>query len=136
MRKRYVFGSGLVVLALLLTLVVWQVSFKFGEFGPTDAAQTFGLWAVSTLIFILTVSLLVRLIRTAVKLYLERQSGREGSRHQIQTGFRRAGPEPVAGCFSFAFGYGILNRTLKTWFSAARRPNQDRADRHGGCSRG
>ena len=46
MRKRYVFGGGVVLLALLLTLVVWQVSFKFGEYGPADAAQTFAFWAV------------------------------------------------------------------------------------------
>ena len=34
MRKRYLYGSGLVLLAILLTLVVWQVSFNFGEYGP------------------------------------------------------------------------------------------------------
>jgi two-component system, NtrC family, nitrogen regulation sensor histidine kinase NtrY len=117
MRKRYVFGSGLVVLALLLTLVVWQVSFKFGEFGPADAAQTFGLWALSTLIFILTVVLLVRLIRTAVKLYLERQSGREGSRLKSKLVFGALALSLLPVVFLYAFGYGILNRTLKTWFT-------------------
>jgi two-component system, NtrC family, nitrogen regulation sensor histidine kinase NtrY len=115
MRKRYVFASGLVV--LLLTLVVWQVSFKFGEFGPTDAAQTFGLWALSTLIFILTVWLLVRLIRTTVKLYLERQSGREGSRLKSKLVFGALALSLVPVVFLCAFGYGILNRTLKTWFT-------------------
>jgi two-component system, NtrC family, nitrogen regulation sensor histidine kinase NtrY len=117
MRKRYVFGSSLVVLALLLTLVVWQVSFKFGEFGPADAAQTFGLWALSTLIFILTVVLLVRLIRTAVKLYLERQSGREGSRLKSKLVFGALALSLLPVVFLYAFGYGILNRTLKTWFT-------------------
>src|ERR1700691_5586048 len=57
MRKRYVFGGGVALLALLLTLVVWQVSFKFGEYGPTDATPTILYWAVSTLTFILTVTL-------------------------------------------------------------------------------
>ena len=80
MRKRYVFGAGLVLLALLLTLVVWQVSFNFGEFGPTNAAQTFAFWALSTLIFLLTVTLGFMLFRTAVRLYLERQRNHEGSR--------------------------------------------------------
>jgi hypothetical protein len=51
MRKRHLFGAGLVVLAILVTLVVWQVSLTFGEFGPTNAAETFLFWAVSTLIF-------------------------------------------------------------------------------------
>ena len=80
MRKRYVFGSGLVLLAILLTLVVWQVSFNFGEYGPANAAQTFVFWAVSTLIFMLTVRSASCCSATAVKLYMERQSDREGSR--------------------------------------------------------
>src|SRR5579864_3059429 len=87
MRKRYVFVSSLAVLAVLLTLVVWQVSFNFGEYGPTNAAQTFGFWALSTLIFVLTVGLGARLFRICVKLYLERQSGREGSRIQSKLVF-------------------------------------------------
>ena len=32
MRKRHLFAAGLVVLAILVTLVVWQVSFTFGEY--------------------------------------------------------------------------------------------------------
>ena len=39
MRKRHLFGAGLVLLAILVTLVVWQVSFSFGDFGPTNAAR-------------------------------------------------------------------------------------------------
>jgi nitrogen fixation/metabolism regulation signal transduction histidine kinase len=117
MRKRYVFGGGLLLLALLLTLVVWQVSFKPGEYGPADAAQTFAFWAVSTLIFILTVTLLVRLVRTAVKLYLERHSGQEGSRIQSKLVFGALALSLLPVVFLFLFGYVILNRTLKTWFS-------------------
>jgi len=80
MRKRYLYGSGLVLLAILLTLVVWQVSFNFGEYGPSNAAQTFALWAVSTLIIVLTVTLGFMLFRTSVKLYIDRQANREGAR--------------------------------------------------------
>ncbi len=69
MRKRHLFATGLVVLAILITLVVWQVSFTFGEFGPTNAAETFLFWAVSTLIFLLTVTLGFMLFRETVKLY-------------------------------------------------------------------
>ena len=117
MRKRYVFGGGVLLLALLLTLVVWQVSFKFGEYGPTDAAQTILYWAVSTLIFILTITLLARLVRTAVKLYLERQGGREGSRIQSKLVFGALALSLLPVVFLFVFGWVILNRTLKTWFS-------------------
>jgi two-component system nitrogen regulation sensor histidine kinase NtrY len=114
MRKRYGFAAALL---LLLTLVVWQVSFKF-EYVPTDAAQTFLFWAVSTLIFILTVWLLARLIKTAVKLYLERQSGREGSRIKSKLFFGALALSLVPVVFLFLFGRGILNRALDKWFSA------------------
>ena len=117
MRKRYVFAATLLLLAILLLLVVWQVSFKFGPYGPTDATQTFLFWAVSTLIFILTMWLLVRLIKTAVKLYLERQDGREGSRIKSKLVFGALALSLLPVVFLFVFGYVILNRTLDKWFS-------------------
>jgi two-component system, NtrC family, nitrogen regulation sensor histidine kinase NtrY len=118
MRKRYVFGGGLALLALLLTLVVWQVSFKFGEYGPTDATQTILYWAVSTLIFILMVWLLARLIKTGVKLYLEQHSGREGSRIKFKLFFGALALSMLPVVFLFLFGWVILNRSLAKWFSA------------------
>ena len=116
MRKRYLFASGLVLLAILLALVEWQVSFDFGEYGPADTAQTFVFWAVSTLIFLLTVTLGFMLFRTGVKLYFERQSGSEGSRikTKLVLGALALSLLPVA--FLVSFSYTILNRTLDKWF--------------------
>src|SRR5215831_10844796 len=116
MRTRYVLVSGFAALALLLTLIVWQVSFNFGDYAPTNAAQTFGLWAMSTLIFVLTVALGARLFRICVKLYLERQSGREGSRIQSKLVFGALALSLLPVVFLAAFGYAILNRTLTRWF--------------------
>jgi two-component system nitrogen regulation sensor histidine kinase NtrY len=116
MRKRYVFSSGLVLLTILLALVVWQESFKF-DYSPANAAQTFVFWAVSTIVFILTVTLGFMLFRTGVKLYLERQSNREGSRikSKFVLGALALSLLPVA--FLFAFSYDILNRNVEKWFS-------------------
>ena len=117
MRKRYLFWSGLVLLAILLTLVVWQVSFSFGDYGPADASQTFVFWAVSTLIFLLTVTLGFMLFRTGVKLYLERQANREGSRikTKLLAGALALSLLPVV--FLAMFSYVILNRNVEKWFS-------------------
>src|SRR5579883_2212817 len=79
MRKRFLFGAGLALLAILVALVVWQGSFTFGSFAPSSLQQTVLFWALSTLIFILTVTLGFILFRTSVKLYIERQSNRPGS---------------------------------------------------------
>ena len=97
MRKRYLFGSGLVLLAILLALVVWQVSFNFGEYGPANTAQTFVFWAVSTLIFLLTVTLGFMLFRTGVKLYIRTPEQPRRLAHQNETGAGSAGAEPAAG---------------------------------------
>ncbi len=119
MRKRYIYVS-ILALAILLTLVVWQVSFSFGEYGPANPAQTFVFWAVSTLIFLLTVTLSFMLFRTGVKLYLDRQSNREGSRIQTKLVLGGLALSLLPVVFFAAFGYVILNRTIGKWFR--RRP--------------
>ncbi|HTS74751.1 MAG TPA: ATP-binding protein [Bryobacteraceae bacterium] len=116
MRKRYLIGSGLVLLAILLTLVVWQVSLSFGEYGPADTAQTFVFWAVSTLIFLLTVMLGFMLFREGVKLYITWQSRREGSRIKSKLVMGALALSLLPVVFLVAFGYAILNRTLDKWF--------------------
>lgn len=116
MRKRYLIGSGLVLLAILLTLVVWQVSLNFGEYGPADTAQIFVFWAVSTLIFLLTVMLGFMLFREGVKLYIARQGNREGSRIKSKLVMGALALSLLPVVFLVAFGYAILNRTLDKWF--------------------
>jgi two-component system, NtrC family, nitrogen regulation sensor histidine kinase NtrY len=118
MRKRHLFGAGLVVLAILVTLVVWQVSFTFGDIGPTNAAQTFLFWAVSTLIFLLTVTLGFMLFRETVKLYLERQRNREGSRIRSKLVFGALALSLLPVVFLVLFSFAVLNRNLDKWFSA------------------
>ncbi len=117
MRKRYLFWSGIALLAILSVLVVWQVSFTFGDYGPENAAQTFVFWAISTLIFLLTVTLGFMLFRTAVKLYFERQANREGSRikTKLLVGALALSLLPVV--FLSMFSYVILNRNVEKWFS-------------------
>jgi PAS domain S-box-containing protein len=117
MRKRYLFGSGLVLLAILLTLMVWQVSFTFGEYGPEDTAQAFVFWAVSTLIFVLTVTVGFMLFRTVVKLYIERQSNREGSRIKSKLVLGALALSLLPVVFQVLFSYYILNRNVEKWFS-------------------
>jgi two-component system, NtrC family, nitrogen regulation sensor histidine kinase NtrY len=116
-RKRYLIGAGITVLVILLGLVEWQVSFDFGNYAPTNPTQTVTFWAISTLIFLLTVTLGFMLFRTGVKLYLERQSGREGSRIQSKLVFGALALSVVPVAFLFAFSYMILNHNLDKWFS-------------------
>ena len=80
LKKRLIFGSGVFLLAVSVVLVVWQGSFSMGEFGPENPQQTFIFWAISTLIFVLMVTLGFILFREMVKLYVARQANQVGSR--------------------------------------------------------
>lgn len=117
MRRRYIIGSGMVLLALLLALLVWQVSFSFGDFGPATTVQTFVYWAVSTLIFLLTCTLGFMLFRTGVKLYIERQANREGSRIRTKLVAGALALSLLPVIFQVMFSYAILNRNVEKWFS-------------------
>jgi two-component system nitrogen regulation sensor histidine kinase NtrY len=117
MRKRVLIGLGALLLAFLVAMLVWQGSFSFGEYGPTNPEQTLLFWAVSTLVALLTVIVGFMLFRTGVKLYIERQSNREGSRirSKLVVGALALSFAPVI--FLVLFGYGVLNRNLAKWFS-------------------
>lgn len=117
MRRRLLLGLGIVLLIVSATLVIWQGSFNFGNYGPTSPQQTLLYWAVSTLVFLLTVTLGFILFRTGVKLYVERQSRREGSRLKIKlvTGALALSFMPVF--FLVLWSFSVLNRNLDKWFS-------------------
>jgi len=126
MRKRILFGSGVLLLAILVTLVVWQGSFTFGSFAPSSLQQTFLFWALSTLIFILTITLGFILFRTGTKLYIERQSNRPGShiKSKLIAGAIALSVLPVF--FLVLWSVSVLNRNLESWFSRpARSVNTD-----------
>ena len=121
MRKRLIFGSGVLLLAILVTLVVWQGSFNMSPFAPSSLQQTYLFWAVSTLIFVLTVTLGFILFRTAVRLYIERQSNRPGShiKSKLIGGALALSVLPVF--FLVLWSVSVLNRNLESWFSRPAR---------------
>ena len=118
MKKRVLYGSAIVLLVISVILVVWQGSFNLGEYGPTDAQQTFIFWAVFTLIFLLMVTLGFILVRTGVKLYVERQSNREGSRIKTKLVIGALALTFMPVLFQVLFNYQVLSANLNKWFSA------------------
>jgi two-component system, NtrC family, nitrogen regulation sensor histidine kinase NtrY len=116
-RKRILYVGGIVLLAISVALVVWQGSFNFGKYGPADPQQTFIFWAISSLIFVLMVTLGFMLVRTIVKLYIDRRSGREGSRIQTKLVLGALALSITPALFLVLFSYEVLNRNLDKWFS-------------------
>ena len=117
MRKRVIYGSGVLLLAALTTLIIWQGSFSFGDYGPSSPEQTYAIWAVSTLIFLLTVTLAFMLVRNFVKLYIERRSNREGSRIRTKLVAGAVALSCIPVFFSVLFSVYVLNRSLERWFT-------------------
>ncbi|MBI4876815.1 MAG: HAMP domain-containing protein, partial [Acidobacteria bacterium] len=117
MKKRLLYSAGLAVLALCVTLLVWQGSFSFGEYGPSSPNQTVLYWAVSTLVFLLTITLGFMLFRTGLKLYIERRQGREGSRIKTKLVVGALALSFLPVCFLVLWGVSVLNRNLEKWFS-------------------
>jgi two-component system, NtrC family, nitrogen regulation sensor histidine kinase NtrY len=117
MRKRLLLTAGTIVLAVLIALLVWQSSFTFGDYGPSSSQEAYLFWAVSTLVFLLTVTLGFMLFRTGVKLYIERQKSKEGSRikTRLVVGALTLSFLPVF--FLMLWGFFVLNRNLDKWFS-------------------
>jgi PAS domain S-box-containing protein len=116
-RKRILYVGGVVLLAILVALVIWQGSFNFGKYGPADPQQTFIFWAISSLIFVLMITLGFMLVRTIVKLYIDRRSGREGSRIQTKLVLGAIALSITPALFLVLFSYEVLNRNLDKWFS-------------------
>lgn len=123
MRRRLALAAAALSLLVLLSLVVWQGSFSF-SFAPSDLRETIVLWAVSTLIFLLTVTLGFMLFRSGVKTYIDRQSHKEGSRirSKLLVGALVLTLAPTTFCA--LFNYTVLNRTLEKWFTLPERSLQ------------
>jgi PAS domain S-box-containing protein len=117
MRKRLFYWSASVLLVISVVLVVWQGSFRLSNFGPSNAGQTFIFWAVSTLIFILMVTVGWILAREFIKLYVARQAKRLGSRirTKLVVGAMLLSCVPVF--FLVLWSYEVLNVNLKAWFT-------------------
>jgi hypothetical protein len=117
MRKRLFYWFASVLLVISVVLVVWQGSFRLSNFGPSNAGQTFIFWAISTLIFILMVTVGWILAREFIKLYVARQAKRLGSRirTKLVVGAMLLSCVPVF--FLVLWSYEVLNYNLKAWFT-------------------
>jgi len=117
MKKRLLYGAYILALAVLVTLVVWQGSFSFGDYGPGNSVQTSLYWAVSSLVFLLTLTIGFMLFRTGVKLYIERRSNREGSRIRTKLVIGALTLSFLPVFFLVLWSVYVLNRNLDKWFS-------------------
>jgi hypothetical protein len=113
-KKLILLGAGIAVLFIIALL---QVSFNLTFLRPETYGQTLTFAAVSALIFVGLIVLVFVLLRTLIKLYVERQTGVLGSkfRTKMVTGALLLSLGPVIALFLFS--YGLMNRSIDKWFS-------------------
>ena len=115
MKKRLAYVFAIILLAISVLLVVWQGSFSL--FRRANPQQTFIFWAMSSLIFILMVTLGWILFREGVKLYIARQSNRTGSRIRTKLVVGALALTCLPVSVFLLWSYEVLNYNLNAWFS-------------------
>ena len=122
MRKRLFYWFATVLLAICVVLVVWEGSVRITSTNPT---QTFIFWAISILTFVVMVTLGWVVFNTGVKLYMERQANREGSRirTKLVLGALMLVSAPVV-CLVLG-SYFVLSSNMNRWFTE---PMQNQMD--------
>ena len=117
MKQKLLYGLGALLLTVLVGLLVWQGSFSLGDVTPEGPQQVTIFWAVSTLVFLLTVLIGFLLFRSFIKIFLERQQNREGSRLRTKMLVAALGITILPVFFFAVFSVYVLNRNLDKWFS-------------------
>lgn len=119
MPKRLLYGLYAVLFIVSVTLIVWQGSFSgsFGSFVPEDPDQTFVVYGVSTIIFLVFVYLGFMFVRLIWKIWVERASARPGSRikTKLVAGALMLSVMPVF--FMVFFSVYVLNNSMGKWFN-------------------
>jgi two-component system nitrogen regulation sensor histidine kinase NtrY len=115
MKKRLVYSIALSLLVLSVAVVVWLGSFNPGTVQPTNPTQTLVFWAGFSMIFLLMLSLMWYLFREAAKLYLERQSHREGSRIKTKLVIGAVTLSCLPVFFLVLFNFELFNRNVANW---------------------
>jgi len=113
MRRRL----AIVLLVMSVLFVVWQGSFHLKQLGPANPLQTVIFWAISTLVFVLMVALGWVLTRTAIKLYVDRQANREGSRIKTKLVAGALALSIVPVFFLVLFSIEVLHVNMNAWFT-------------------
>jgi two-component system, NtrC family, nitrogen regulation sensor histidine kinase NtrY len=111
-----------ICLFFLFGVIFAQATFKLTFLQPDTSEETLIFAALSALILLLFVALTFVLLRTLLRLYVERKTGVLGSklRSHMVMGALLLSLGPVI--LVFIFSYGLINRSIEKWFS---RPVED-----------
>jgi nitrogen fixation/metabolism regulation signal transduction histidine kinase len=111
--KLYIAGAVLVVLAGILFA---QQAFKEAFIPASQPDEILLLYALSTLIFVILLVFTFILLRTVVKVLIERKQGKPGSRFKTSLLLMLGVLTLLPAVSVFAYAYGLVNRSIDKWF--------------------
>ena len=111
------FIAGVVLLALLVALVILQGSFNLDWLTQGSSGDVYLFWALSTVVFLLTVLVGFLVFRSGVKLYVERRRNLEGSRIRTKLVVGAVMLSMLPIFFMVLWSVNVLNLNLDKWFS-------------------
>src|SRR4051812_32370648 len=116
--KLVIAGASLLILTLL---VFAQQAFDLKallNLNPTDPDGIVVSSALSALVFLVTLVFGFVLLRTVVKVWMERRQQMPGSKFKTGLLIRLVALTLLPAICMFAFSYGLLNRSIDKWFNA------------------
>ena len=127
-RKIPIYVYGICALVLLVALAALN-AFHDLPVSPTSIEQILLFTSLSTIAFLLFVTVLVLLVRNVLKLYAEQRSRVLGTRLRTRMLWGAVLVSLVPIAFMFAFSFGLMNRAVDRWFSQPVTQMRDDANR-------
>src|SRR5262245_424734 len=113
--KLYVAGFFLLTLALLVFV---QAAFNLDPFfSPTEPDQIVLLYTLSTFIFLVLLIFGFVLLRTLIKVWVERKQQKPGSKFKTKLVVSLILLTLIPATCLFLFAFGLVNRSIVKWFS-------------------
>src|SRR2546425_7984981 len=113
--RLYLAGFFLLTLALLVFV---QAAFNLDPFfSPSEPTQIVLLYTLSTFIFLVLLIFGFVLLRTLVKVWIERKQQKPGSKFKTSLLVSLISLTLIPATFLFLFAFGLVNRSIIKWFS-------------------
>jgi nitrogen fixation/metabolism regulation signal transduction histidine kinase len=107
-----------VSLLILASIVFAQQAFNLKPLlNPTDPSGIVVTSALSALVFLVTLVFGFVLLRTVVKVWMERRQQKPGSKFKTGLLIRLVALTLIPAICVFAYSYGLLNRSIDKWFN-------------------
>ena len=115
-RKSVIILLAAVALPLLAALTA-LTAFNLKFLNPATTGEIVVFTGLSALVFLIFVAVLLLLARNVLKLYADQRSSVMGTRLRIRMLWGAVLVSLVPIVFMFLFSYGLMNRSVNTWFS-------------------